>query len=366
MSTARQVLARVVAALLLAIVPACAVLDRLDPLRCVQAEDDYELSLTEFRVSQTNQHLDNSIPLLDSRAMGVRVAVAASVGSATIGDMAIEIDLVTVAGARTALVSQEYDCIRPSSIVTLDLESGAIAAGDRLELRVFDGEGVEVVSEQVTPALMSGELFKVVFVPLRVNDVDYDFDSELLAAFARAAHAMFLTHEQADVYPLLDVGNVGTGREASYEALRRLREHVELWRGDGALPEFGVVIGLLPRAPGLSWGVGGGGVGVSLESVEMFLHELGHALGAPHANGCGAPGPLEGSTATVSPSGYDHVAKVWLSGYDYMSYCHPRAWLGAPLYQKTVERFQWAQQRGGTLTVYTLPVGERGPVQPGP
>ena len=38
-----------------------------------------------------------------------------------------------------------------------------------------------------------------------------------------------------------------------------------------------------------------------------------------------------------------------------MSYCHPRNWIGAPLYERGMEYFERAQLHGHTLQILTLP-----------
>lgn len=358
-------LSRVGATLLLAacaiILSACNLLDRLDPTRCVGAKEEtpIEFTVEDFRVTQTNQFLDNSIPLLASRGAGLRVAIGADVPRATIGEMLVEVDLVTAAGDRSGLISQAYDCVRTQTVLSKHLGVGELNQGDRLELRVLDGAAEEVISEQMEPRFTAGELFRVVFVPVRINGVEVEPTEVVLELMASAAHAIFPAHETAEVFPLLDIGMVdGSGAQRSGEALMRLRQHVELWRADGFLPDYGVVIGLLPDLPGGTWGVGGGGSGVSRVERGMFLHELGHALGAPHAAGCGAPGPLPGSSSTVFPIGYDHAARQWQSGTDIMSYCHPRSWIGASLYALIVDYFERAQERGGVVRVATVTLRE--------
>ncbi len=322
----------------------CDLLDKIDPLRCVDDPVAFEVTIEDFRVSQTNQTVENSIPLLDTRAMGLRVELGANVPKPVVGEMSVELEVTRPGEERVVLDGAKFDCVRPTLVHSLHLEPGSLSDGDTVELRVSGGDGHVLATAEVTPTFMSGELYDIVFVPLRVNGLEPSYDTTILDGLAAAAHAMHLTSSGAELLPFFDVGTVvETGAERSYEVLRRLREQAQLWAGDGLLTDRDVVVGLLPRFPDGTTGVGGGQLGITLVEQGMFLHEVGHALGAPHADGCGAPAPLVGSTQAVLPVGYDHVAREWKGGNDVMSYCHPRGWMGAPLYERIVMRFQALQ-----------------------
>lgn len=340
---------------LLVFLASCQLVEQLDPAHCPEGEALPTLSIGELRVSQTNQLHDNSIPLLADRAAGVRAVAQADVEKGVKQAMIMRLEHVTADGARTELATKEFDCIRASNALTHRLEPGALQAGDSVEVTVEDGAGTSLATAVAAPRLVSGEYYTLVFVPLQVNGDLPPFDEGMAEVMAGLAHEMFPTQQVPVFREPLDLGSIAqSGRDRAYEAYYRLREQVTVWADNAEIPEFAAVIGVLPKEPGGSWGVGGGGAGVTSTSTDMFLHELGHALGAPHAHGCGAPGALEGSTTAVSPLGYNHVSNRWVGGNDVMSYCHPRDWMGAPLFEQVMRRFEWNNTHGPLVRTLTL------------
>ncbi len=341
---------------LAAFLASCEFMQKLDPLYCGESDAPVTLTLEAFRASQTNQTVDNTVPLLRARAVGLRADLTADVEEGVKRTVTMEMHRVTAADERSLLKSQEFDCVRSAMAMTHHLDAGELQDGDRVEFRVLDHTGALLDEASVEPRFISGTPFSLVFVPLGLNDEQAEFEESDAESMSRAAHELFPTDLGYVFRERLDLGDIEEeGVERSYEALARLREVANGWRSAGELPELAVVIGVLPTFSGTSWGVGGGSHGVTINSMSMFLHEVGHAVGAPHADGCGAPAPLEGTTTQVLPLGFNHVQRTWHGGNDMMSYCHPRNWIGAPLYERVMEYFERAQLHGHTLQILTLP-----------
>ena len=108
-------------------------------------------------------------------------------------------------------------------------------------------------------------------------------------------------------------------------------------------PVGGIRAGLIP----FSTAFGGVGTPRVLFSIPSFIavagdfpafaHELGHALGVHHANGCGAPGPIDSrlpATAKTDEPGFDvDAADFFPSGSnELMSHCRGREWVSTNFY----------------------------------
>ena len=333
---------------LLVLLTGCGALEFLDPGRCVEATGPIEHALTDFRVAQTNQTFDNAIPLLTARGAGVRVAIDSTVTRPTLTVLTIEVDAVDPGGERTRLVTTTLTCVRPLTIAEADLDRDQVAAELAYELRVFDGTGELQIDASVRPSVMDAEQYELLLVPMRVNGIEASTDAERLEQWSEEAHAMFPVKREATLLPTLDVGTIAVsdGQERSLVLFGALTEHIADLEEMGLLPPLSVVIGLIPRDV-RSWGRGGGFRGVTDElDREMFLHEIGHALGAPHAYGCGAPNPWPDSALNVHPPGYDIVWRTWRAGNDIMSYCRPRSWIGAWAHELIIDRLRHANDRG--------------------
>lgn len=333
---------------LLVLVTGCGALEFLDPSRCVEATGPIEMTLDDFRVGQTNQTPDHAIPLLMSRAAGVRVAIEMTVTRPTLSALTIEVDAVDSGGGRTRLLSESLTCVRPLTLASAHLGAEHVVDERSFELRVLDGAGELRIEASVRPSIMDAEPYALLLVPMRVNGIEVSTDTERFAQWSEEAFAMFPLEREASWLPTLDVGTVAAsdGQAMSRVLFDALTVHIADLEEIGLLPPLSVVIGLIPREV-RSWGRGGGFRGVTDElNRETFLHEIGHAVGAPHAYGCGAPDPWPDSTLVVHPPGYDVVTRTWRGGNDIMSYCRPRSWLGAWAHELIMDRLRHANDRG--------------------
>lgn len=340
---------------------ACDLLDGLGPLACHPADGHVMLALSEFRVSQTNQTHDHHIALLAGRDAGIRVVLASDVERATLATITIEIEVIRSDGNRAPILMREVSCVRPTTMASAHLAAQHVEPGAVLNLRVRDGGGEVVIDTDVAPRVVQADPYHLVLVPLRVDGVEATTGPERLSFLASSAHAMFPIHPQAITLPTFDVGDLpaATGPARSAEILTRLRAHLQLLADQDLLPPLVVGVGLIPRTDTAWWGWGGGFAAVTDErDVEMYLHEIGHALGAPHAIGCGAPDPAPESTQHVDPLGYDLNGRNWRGGNDIMSYCRPRDWLGAWAHARIMARLELAQGWGRTLAITVAPTPE--------
>jgi hypothetical protein len=336
--------------LLVAVVLAgCNLLDELDPRACHEAEMPTAYSIADYRVVQANQTHDNTVPLFVFREAGIRVVIEASVERATVAPMHIEVVALGADGAEKTVMSTALDCTRSENVATAHLSATEVQLHDAYDLRVTGHDGSEVISNTFAPAKVDGVPFRLVFVPITVNGVTGTLTPSAIAERERLAYALYPILPASVMMPPLEAGDVASF--PSFEAAGALHgvlgEHaVTLYQQD-LIPPQSIVVGLTPSIRGGGYGSGGWFTAVTDESdLEMFLHEVGHAFGIPHAVGCNAPGPAPDSATFVDPVGYDVMRREWMSGIDLMSYCRPGSWLGAWSQSHVVRSFNRGNEWG--------------------
>jgi hypothetical protein len=299
------------------------------------------LSVSEFRVSQTNQTLANSIPLLAGRAAGVRVELVANVARGARAETRARVDAVTSDGERTTVLDVTFDCVRSKMVAVAHVDDVTVREAERYELAATRPGAGTLLERVVAPLVTFEEPFRLAFVPIIVNGVTPDhFTTATLAAWSERASKVFPVRESYATLAAFDAGTHAgypTSAEARYAVHAAFAQYAWALVGAGLEPEDTIFVGFLPSLPN-GGGIGSTGHATTGDSLRTFLHEVGHALRVPHAVGCNATYPEPGTTMHVTPIGYDVRRQNWVSGTDFMNYCPSESlWISAQLYAIAIE-----------------------------
>jgi hypothetical protein len=327
----------------------------LDPTACYEDPIPTRYEVEEFRIAQLNQHLDNSFPLFAFRDAGARVVIGTNAARRTIGTAHVNLIATDGEGVRTMVGSQSFDCLDTQMAASFHVDTAVVRTTATYEIEVL-GPGGVVAEAQAAPPVATGEPFSLVFIPLAVDGgATGSFREGQRERWTERAYAMFPVARTSTVLAPARVSSPHEvqSSEARAEFLSQLREHAYSLADAGELPPRALVVGLIPTPEG--WrGTGGRGGGYAsvtgdantTSALDTFLHELGHQLFLPHAEGCGAPGPDPSSSTFLRLPGYDIVERRWKSGVDYMSYCDNESWIGTWALPHLYEAFDRAQRFG--------------------
>lgn len=229
-------------------------------------------------------------------------------------------------GSTTTLLNTRNTCIHPHhNTHATHVPHHLISSTRHYHLRITTDHAT--INRTITPTTITSAPIPIVLIPLTINGVTHDLTPQQERDWIQHAHAL---------YPIDP-----TITRLAPHAVQRLTpaDHVnELHALEQRLTQANLIP---PNAILIGIGATSGAARTGLAIINtrerfLFIHELGHAFGLPHAPGCGAfVGPITDSRAIVDPLGYNHITRTWLGGHDYMTYCRDHTnWLGA-----------WAQAR---------------------
>ncbi len=314
-------------------------------------------------------------PIVVARPMLVRVYVTPTGGART-----LRAELTVTAGGRTFTRSDAKTISAAStdanfaSSFNFDLDASEVTADLRYSVKLFDAAATPVASgdrsaslfpatgDAALGALTGSAKLKVVYVPVQYNADGSGRTPDTSAAAMTAFKAAFMKQ-----YPVGDVEVTlhapypwsttisanGSGFSQILQAAIRLRaaerpaNDVYYWLAfNPAASEYsfcsqgcvaglsGLVTNAADYTQRASVGLGYRGIGEG-----TAVHELGHAHGRPHSQGCGAdsydPGyPSSyvrsvtqlGTVATIGSWGWDILGRNLFNPattYDFMGYCDP-------------------------------------------